>query len=297
MKVDKTNNLSVYQKNRINYTLAGISTGAIIGGTFGYLQKPWIKNDNITDTFASNIDKEVNKQELKAMETYTKELIKVFQTGFIDDISEDTMSEFEGIENGSIRTIRARAKELLDHFCNVSDTDNYKDIVKSLKEFVPKSSYEQKLKKIKELKALKITDNISVDEIVEFYDKKIPNLYLQLDEGESHREFIETKIKVNGKHKVIEDLKLEIKDQIEDYEEAIDFHKEKINSKINFTTKKIKKIEGITDPDEKILYNAIKTTIKDMDIKNSSKYAGIGALLLGFAGFGISFLKNKTEIN
>ena len=297
MKVDKTNNLSVYQKNRINYTLAGISTGAIIGGTFGYLQKPWIKNDNITDTFASNIDKEVNKQELKAMETYTKELIKVFQTGFIDDISEDTMSEFEGIENGSIRTIRARAKELLDHFCNVSDTDNYKDIVKSLKEFVPKSSYEQKLKKIKELKALKITDNISVDEIVEFYDKKIPNLYLQLDEGESHREFIENKIKVNGKHKVIEDLKLEIKDQIEDYEEAIDFHKEKINSKINFTTKKIKKIEGITDPDEKILYNAIKTTIKDMDIKNSSKYAGIGALLLGFAGFGISFLKNKTEIN
>ena len=297
MKVDKTNNLSVYQKNRINYTLAGISTGAIIGGTFGYLQKPWIKNDNITDTFASNIDKEVNKQELKVMETYTKELIKVFQTGIIDDISEDTMSEFEGIENGSIRTIRARAKELLDHFCNVSDTDNYKDIVKSLKEFVPKSSYEQKLKKIKELKALKITDNISVDEIVEFYDKKIPNLYLQLDEGESHREFIETKIKVNGKHKVIEDLKLEIKDQIEDYEEAIDFHKEKINSKINFTTKKIKKIEGITDPDEKILYNAIKTTIKDMDIKNSSKYAGIGALLLGFAGFGISFLKNKTEIN
>ena len=120
---------------------------------------------------------------------------------------------------------------------------------------------------------------------------------MQLDEGESHREFIETKIKVNGKHKVIEDLKLEIKDQIEDYEEAIDFHKEKINSKINFTTKKIKKIEGITDPDEKILYNAIKTTIKDMDIKNSSKYAGIGALLLGFAGFGISFLKNKTEIN
>lgn len=297
MKVDKTNNLSVYQKKRISYTLAGISTGAIIGGTFGYLQKPWIKNDNITDTFASNIDKEVNKQELKAMETYTKELIKVFQTGIIDDISEDTMSEFEGIENGSIRTIRARAKELLDHFCNVSDTDNYKDIVKSLKEFVPKSSYEQKLKKIKELKALKITDNISVDEIVEFYDKKIPNLYLQLDEGESHREFIETKIKVNGKHKVIEDLKLEIKDQIEDYEEAIDFHKEKINSKINFTTKKIKKIEGITDPDEKILYNAIKTTIKDMDIKNSSKYAGIGALLLGFAGFGISFLKNKTEIN
>lgn len=297
MKVDKTNNLSVYQKKRISYTLAGISTGAILGGTFGYLQKPWIKNDNITDTFASNIDKEVNKQELKVMETYTKELIKVFQTGIIDDISEDTMSEFEGIENGSIRTIRARAKELLDHFCNVSDTDNYKDIVKSLKEFVPKSSYEQKLKKIKELKALKITDNISVDEIVEFYDKKIPNLYLQLDEGESHREFIETKIKVNGKHKVIEDLKLEIKDQIEDYEEAIDFHKEKINSKINFTTKKIKKIEGITDPDEKILYNAIKTTIKDMDIKNSSKYAGIGALLLGFAGFGISFLKNKTEIN
>lgn len=297
MKVDKTNNLSVYQKKRISYTLAGISTGAILGGTFGYLQKPWIKNDNITDTFASNIDKEVNKQELKAMETYTKELIKVFQTGIIDDISEDTISEFEGIENGSIRTIRARAKELLDHFCNVSDTDNYKDIVKSLKEFVPKSSYEQKLKKIKELKALKITDNISVDEIVEFYDKKIPNLYLQLDEGESHREFIETKIKVNGKHKVIEDLKLEIKDQIEDYEEAIDFHKEKINSKINFTTKKIKKIEGITDPDEKILYNAIKTTIKDMDIKNSSKYAGIGALLLGFAGFGISFLKNKKETN
>ena len=38
---------------------AGLATGAIAGGTYGYLSKPWLKDGDITDTFVKEADKNI----------------------------------------------------------------------------------------------------------------------------------------------------------------------------------------------------------------------------------------------
>lgn len=65
----------MYKKNNNSqtafYTAAGVGTGAIAGGAFGYYQRPWIKNGELTDTFVKN----VSEKELKLEEEDCKVLI------------------------------------------------------------------------------------------------------------------------------------------------------------------------------------------------------------------------------
>lgn len=52
MKADKINGITPEQKQKMYYTAAGIGTGIIAGGAAGYfVPKPWIKNNDLTDTF------------------------------------------------------------------------------------------------------------------------------------------------------------------------------------------------------------------------------------------------------
>ena len=94
MQVDKTNDISSYQKRNMAYTAAGLGAGVVAGGAFVYFQKPWLKNGDITDTFIKEVETKADKFDLQTLETSINELKKASETGNFEHLSKDTLELF-----------------------------------------------------------------------------------------------------------------------------------------------------------------------------------------------------------
>lgn len=109
-------NVNIVQKNNNSqtafYTAAGVGTGAIAGGAFGYYQRPWIKNGELTDTFV----KKVSEKELKLEEEDCKVLIsdlkKIAASGSLENTQDSTKAYFKGLSNSEV--IKTLSNNILD---------------------------------------------------------------------------------------------------------------------------------------------------------------------------------------
>ena len=174
MPIEKVN---ITQQNKTNntqtaiYTAASLGTGAIAGGTFGYYQKPWIKNGELTDTFV----KKVSEKELKLEEEDCKVLIsdlkKIAASGSLENTQDSTKAYFKGLSNSEV--IKTLSNNILDGLKEEfgdgildGKFDKYRETVK----FSPEDMSEQKeriknLFDIKNKKLKPLDKNADLDDL------------------------------------------------------------------------------------------------------------------------------------
>lgn len=293
MKIDKTNNLQSSQKRQMVYTAAGIGAGAVAGGAFGYLQKPWIKNGEITDAFIKNVNKNDNNLQLKKLKQVLEDLKQIARTGNCDNIPEKDKTDWY---NKPLEQRKSQALSALDELKEETNAENYDDIYNKYVQGFKTNELEYQQKRIDDLKAIKISDDVSVDEIVNIFKEKIPNSIPCLDERTTLKQYVENNV-ASDKTLFIKDLKKRIQNNIENDQAKIDNYKNSIKSYIDTSGKKLKDIPAEADEEGKILYDATKKTIKDMNWKNAGKWAGIGAVALGVIGLGTAVLTGKKQTN
>ncbi len=168
-------NVNIVQKNNNSqtafYTAAGVGTGAIAGGAFGYYQRPWIKNGELTDTFV----KKVSEKELKLEEEDCKVLIsdlkKIAASGSLENTQDSTKAYFKGLSNSEV--IKTLSNNILDGLKEEfgdgildGKFDKYRETVK----FSPEDMSEQKeriknLFDIKNKKLKPLDKNADLDDL------------------------------------------------------------------------------------------------------------------------------------
>ncbi len=284
MKVDNDVN-----KRQMIYTAAGVGSGAVAGGAYGYLQKPWIKNDDLTDTFIKRVEAKGTANELKKTDLITAELKRVSETGSLDDVSEYTKKLLEEVQNKPAERIKERANEALDYIKNQYGAKNLDELPQKIKENAKKENLAVYQKNLDELKALKITDDISVEEIAKLYKEKF-SLWTEIS-----LEDIQQEITAERKKSVVEGLKQDIADSIKACQENITEYKDSIKKHIDISGKKMKDLPSDADIFEKDDYNVIKKSISETNWKNAGKWAGIGAAVLGAIGLGTAYLTGKKN--
>ncbi len=300
MQVDKTNDISSYQKRNMAYTAAGLGAGVVAGGAFGYFQKPWLKNGDITDTFIKEVETKADKFDLQTLETSINELKKASETGNFEHLSKDTLELFSEENKQKMKDlgpdkVKELANEKLEKLRIVVVAENNDEIIQRAKELQKEMSCTSYNKKIQVLKSFKIDDNISADDIAKLYEEKLTGCELEfdLDEGESLKDYFQRQINKDGKTSIVNELKKDIAEQIQEYQNEITEYKNSIKEHIDISGKKLKDMPAEADAETKSLYNSIKKTISEMNWKNAGKWAGIGAVALGAIGQGTAFLTGK----
>ncbi len=100
MPIEKVN---ITQQNKTNntqtaiYTAASLGTGAIAGGTFGYYQKPWIKNGELSDTFIKNVTEKELKLNEDDFKVFIDDLKKIASSGSLENTQDSTKVYFEDL--------------------------------------------------------------------------------------------------------------------------------------------------------------------------------------------------------
>ena len=284
MKIDNDAN-----KRYMIYTAAGVGTGAIAGGTFGYLQRPWIKNGELTDTFikqvgAANLEDNINKTD-----RIINDLKKIANTGSFDNVSEYTKYLLREEKDLPPELIKLKSNLILNTLQTEHNANNLDELPQKIKEDLKKHSTVGVQKNIDELKALQISEDISAEEIAKLYEEKVSSW------TEKTVEKIQQDISTKGKKSVIEELKQDIANQINYYQEEITEFKNSIKEHIDISGKKMKDLPTDADLNDKEFHNIIKKTISKINRKNAGKWAGIGATVLGVVGLGTSYLTNKKN--
>ena len=174
MPIEKVN---ITQQNKTNntqtaiYTAAGLGTGAIAGGTFGYYQKPWIKNGELSDTFIKNVTEKELKLNEDDFKVFIDDLKKIASSGSLENTQDSTKVYFEDLltpdENKHL------SNELLDSLKEEfgdgildGKFDKYRETVK----FSPEDMSEQKeriknLFDIKNKKLKPLDKNADLDDL------------------------------------------------------------------------------------------------------------------------------------
>lgn len=109
-------NVNIVQKNNNSqtafYTAAGVGTGAIAGGAFGYYQRPWIKNGELTDTFVKNVTEKELKLEEEDCKVLISDLKKIAASGSLENTQDSTKAYFKGLSNSEM--IKTLSNNILD---------------------------------------------------------------------------------------------------------------------------------------------------------------------------------------
>lgn len=162
MPIEKVN---ITQQNKTNntqtaiYTAASLGTGAIAGGTFGYYQKPWIKNGELSDTFIKNVTEKELKLNEDDFKVFIDDLKKIASSGSLENTQDSTKVYFEDLltpdENKHL------SNELLDSLKEEfgdgildGKFDKYREAVKISPEDMPEQK--EKIKNLFDLKNKKL---------------------------------------------------------------------------------------------------------------------------------------------
>lgn len=168
-------NVNIVQKNNNSqtafYTAAGVGTGAIAGGAFGYYQRPWIKNGELTDTFVKNVSEKELKLEEEDCKVLISDLKKIAASGSLENTQDSTKAYFKGLSNSEV--IKTLSNNILDGLKEEfgdgildGKFDKYRETVK----FSPEDMSEQKeriknLFDIKNKKLKPLDKNADLDDL------------------------------------------------------------------------------------------------------------------------------------
>lgn len=253
---------------------AGLATGAIAGGTYGYLSKPWLKDGNITDTFVKEADKQITNMYKDGNKQIYNDLKKMQETGSIDGASEvfkDTFKD-KGLTTMTAEQRKAFVKNLLQE----NNVKNLDELLKKINAFVDEESINGLTKQAKKFKHL--SEDTSVEELNKLLKETNLDTLLGTATKENKTSIIKT-VQIASQD-VIDAAKLE--------------RKALIMKHVDTTKKSMKDLASNADSETKSVYKAIKKAIRNTNLKAAAKWGAIGAGVLGAVGLGVGAMNKKS---
>lgn len=253
---------------------AGLATGAIAGGTYGYLSKPWLKDGDITDTFVKEADKQITNMYKDGNKQIYSDLKKMQETGSIDGVSEvfrDTFKD-DGLTTMTAEQRKAFVKNLLQE----NGVKNLDEFLKNTNTFADLESVNSLTKHAKKFK------HLSEDTSVEELNKLLKETKLDIVFGTATKENKTLIIKAVqiANQGAIDAAKLERKALILEH--------------VDVKKKSMKDLAANADYETKSVYKAIKKAIRNTNLKAAAKWGAIGAGVLGAVGLGVGAMNKKS---
>ena len=274
MTVGAVNNNNQQNTYALQGMTAGLATGAVAGGTYGYLSKPWLKDGGITDTFVKEADKNIVDTFKKNNKQLINDLKKV-QTGSIDGVSKIFKDVYkdEGLQEMTAEQRKAFVKELLQE----NNVENLDELLKNANIMADEESIKSVTKNAEKFKTL--TKDTSLEDL---------NKLLK-DEGLD--QIFGTATKEN-KTQIIEGIQTLSDANIQATKLA---RKALILEHVDVKKKSMKDLAANADYETKSVYKAIKKAIRNTNLKAAAKWGAIGAGVLGAVGLGVGALNNKKS--
>lgn len=253
---------------------AGLATGAIAGGTYGYLSKPWLKDGDITDTFVKEADKKITNMYKDGNKQIVDDLKKMQKTGSIDGVSEVFRYTFkdDGLTTMTVEQRKAFVKNLLQE----NGVKNLDEFLKNTNTFADLESVNSLTKHAKKFK------HLSEDTSVEELNKLLKETKLDIVFGTATKENKTLIIKTVqiANQGAIDAAKLERKALILEH--------------VDVKKKSMKDLAANADYETKSVYKAIKKAIRNTNLKAAAKWGAIGAGVLGAVGLGVGAMNKKS---
>lgn len=274
MTVGAVNNNNQQNTYALQGMTAGLATGAVAGGTYGYLSKPWIKDGDVTDTFVRQFDENVVVQAKKNNDILVRDLKKMQETGSIEGISDVTRYTFEGTDLSKLspEKIKAMPQTVMTE-AGAKDLDDLLKILNRTNDAFSIKAYKQRAEIFKSVKD---------DTTVEALNKLIKDNKLE----EAFGVVTET-----NRAETIEVMKSLDEDAA--FVKAV--RKFSILEHVDVKKKSLKKLSSDADFYDKSIYNTVKKTIRNTNLKAAAKWGAIGAGVLGAVGLGVGALNNKKS--
>lgn len=254
---------------------AGLATGAIAGGTYGYLLKPWLKDGDITDTFVKEADKQITNMYKDGNKQIVDDLKKMQETGSIDGVSEVFRDTFK--DDGLTTMTAEQRKAFVKNLLQKNDVENLDEFLKNTNAFADADSINSVVKNAEKFKAL--TKDTSLEDL----NKLLKNEGLDKILGTVTQE---------NKVEIIEGLQTLMDAGIQETKLE---RRNLILQHVDTSKKSMKELASDADFETKSLYNAIKKAIKNTNLKASAKWGAIGAGVLGAVGLGVGAMNNKKS--
>ena len=279
--------MAVDNVNQGNYAVpmavAGATTGALAGVGYGYLSKPWMNGEQLSDTFVKAANSNMMEQQAKNYETYYRDLQKLAETGDEKAISKRTLQkilwdtellEGERFGTGLIEENKSYAKKLLEKELLENECESVDDLIKSTNDYY---------KKFANLAKMDISKDMSEEALVKVLKKNAEFFEIVPKAGQTLDDAVKVAIEeAGGSKKLIEHLA-----------ELPEVARKAINSSFDLKKGLLKEIpERCTDASHDT-FNVLKKTMSDMQLKAAGKWAAIGAGALGVIGLGIGAMKKK----
>lgn len=254
---------------------AGLATGAIAGGTYGYLSKPWLKDGDITDTFVKEVDKQITNMDKDGHKQIYNDLKKMQETGSIDGVSEVFKNTFKdkGLEKMTAEQRKAFVKEFLQE----NGVENLDELLKNMNAFTDEVSVNGMTESAKKFRIL------STDMSLEDLNKLLKDKGFDQVFGTATKE---------NKTQIIEFLQTLHDEAIQG---TILVRKASILEHVDVKKKSMKDLAANADYETKSIYNAIKKAIRNTNLKAGAKWGAIGAGVLGAVGLGVGAMNNKKS--
>lgn len=279
--------MAVDNVNQGNYavpmTVAGATTGALAGVGYGYLSKPWMNGEQLSDTFVKTATSNLMEQQAKNHETYYRDLQKLAETGDEKAISKRTLQkilwdtellEGERFGTGLIEENKSCAKKLLEKELLENECENIDDLIK-----YTKNNY----KDFAEFVKMNISNDMSEEALVKVMKKNAEIFDIVPKDGQSLDDVVKLAIEEEGGYKKIAEY----------FSELSDMARKTINSSFDLKKGLLKEIpKNCTDASHDT-FNVLHKTMKDFQMKAAGKWAAIGAGALGVIGLGIGAMNKK----
>lgn len=253
---------------------AGLATGVIAGGTYGYLSKPWLKDGDIADTFVKEADKQITNMYKDGNKQIYSDLKKMQETGSIDGVSEVFRDTFK--DDGLTTMTAEQRKAFVKNLLQKNDVENLDEFLKNANIFVDVESVNSLTKQAKKFK------HLSEDTSVEELNKLLKETKLDIVFGTATKENKTLIIKTVqiANQGAIDAAKLERKALILEH--------------VDVKKKSMKDLAANADYETKSVYKAIKKAIRNTNLKAAAKWGAIGAGVLGAVGLGVGAMNKKS---
>lgn len=284
--------------NTSAYSLGGLGAGALAGGTFGYLQKPWAKNGQVSDTFIRQYEKNQIKYDLTQFEKMVKDLKKISETGKLDDISDITkelLDECEINKELPSEDIKNYTSEILNDTMDAHNAKDIDELIKNGKKQYKNDTINNAAKEAKRWDNLKVSGDMSDDALKKVLKDNADLFEIKAEKGKTLEEAVETFICHKNKEYIIYTIIEEKNSKITKVQERLGDIVEEIGKHLDINEKRMLDLASDATAEDKSIHGIVKKTVSRMNRKNAGKWAAITGAALGAIGLAAGIIKDKKN--
>lgn len=285
--------------NTSAYSLGGLGAGALAGGTFGYLQKPWAKDGEVSDTFIRQFENNYIKHEQTQFEKTLRDIKKVSETGKLEGISEITkklLEESEINKELSPEDIKNRTSKILNNTISGHDALDIDECIKTVNKSLKNDTLDNAVKKAKKWNNLNVTADMTDDALKQVLKDNADLFKIKPELGKTIEEAVDTYFTNNGgKENITFFIEMDKKIAKLDLEKHLEDIIDTIGEHLDIKEKRMLDLASDAEIEDKALHGVVKKTVRQMNWKNAGKWAAITGAALGAIGLAAGIIKDKKH--